>query len=445
MTKAEVEVPRRAVVRLVRFGFEDGERAARLLSDPALGLWDLERNEPADPEAGPVVAALARAGDPDLAAPLAAPAGRGAGPPTPAAVAAAACWPGCGARACCAAGCWRSWAPSSGLADHLAAHPGDWTVLDAEGDGIDRGRPARRPTSWNARCWPPSAPTPTTRPGACGWARARPTPRRSGSPRCAWPTAAAILSLAGRDLGDGLPAEEVAAELADIAAAVLTAGLALAVAEQPAGRRACRLAVIAWASAAGGSSTTSATSTSSSWPSRSTRPTPRARPDQRHPRRGRADADLPRGGLGGRRRAAPGGQGRRAGAHRRRARGLLRAVGQHLGVPGAAEDAAGRRRPRPRPGLRRRALAAGVDAGDRPDFVGEVQAMRRGWRPTSRPRRPSGSSSSAAAGCATSSSPSSCCRWCTAGPTSRCGSAARCRRSGRCRPAATSAGRTPPR
>src|SRR3712207_7367004 len=42
-------------------------RSARLLSDPALGLWDLERNEPADPEAGPVIAALARAGDPDLA------------------------------------------------------------------------------------------------------------------------------------------------------------------------------------------------------------------------------------------------------------------------------------------------------------------------------------------------------------------------------------------
>ena len=41
MTRAEVEIPRRAVVRLVRFGFEDGERAARLLSDPDLGLWDL--------------------------------------------------------------------------------------------------------------------------------------------------------------------------------------------------------------------------------------------------------------------------------------------------------------------------------------------------------------------------------------------------------------------
>src|SRR3954465_12365228 len=67
MTMAEAEIPRRAIVRLVRFGFEDGERAARLLSDPALGLWDLGRNAPADPGAGPVVAALARAGDPDLA------------------------------------------------------------------------------------------------------------------------------------------------------------------------------------------------------------------------------------------------------------------------------------------------------------------------------------------------------------------------------------------
>jgi glutamate-ammonia-ligase adenylyltransferase len=55
----------------------------------------------------------------------------------------------------------------------------------------------------------------------------------------------AILSLAGRDLGEGMAAEDAAAELADIAAAVLTAGLALAVAEQPADAAACRLAVIA--------------------------------------------------------------------------------------------------------------------------------------------------------------------------------------------------------
>ena len=67
MSSAAGEIPRRAVVRLVRFGFDEGERAAALLSDPSLGLWDLDRNEPADPEAGPVIAALARAGDPDLA------------------------------------------------------------------------------------------------------------------------------------------------------------------------------------------------------------------------------------------------------------------------------------------------------------------------------------------------------------------------------------------
>jgi glutamate-ammonia-ligase adenylyltransferase len=52
-------------------------------------------------------------------------------------------------------------------------------------------------------------------------------------------------AVAGRDLGDGVPAEDVASELADIAGAVLVAGLALAVAEQPADAPACRLAVLA--------------------------------------------------------------------------------------------------------------------------------------------------------------------------------------------------------
>ena len=145
MTLADEEIPRPAVVRLVRFGFEDGARAARLLSDPALGLWDLERNEPADPEAGPVVAALARAGDPDLAAPLAAPAGRGprrarttpGRPPR-------RCWPACAARGCCAAGCSRCSARAPGWPTTSPAHPADWTVLDDDGDGVARGsdRPA---------------------------------------------------------------------------------------------------------------------------------------------------------------------------------------------------------------------------------------------------------------------------------------------------------------
>src|SRR4051812_43995590 len=133
------DAPRRAVVRLVRFGFEDGTRAALLLSDPALGLWDLERNEPADPEAGPVVAALARAGDPDLALRslhrlVEALDGTDASGASAAALLA-------GLRG---SGLLRSrllavLGASSGLADHLAAHPGDWTVLDDDGEGSPRG------------------------------------------------------------------------------------------------------------------------------------------------------------------------------------------------------------------------------------------------------------------------------------------------------------------
>ena len=236
MSSAAAEIPRRAVVRLVRFGFEDGERAARLLSDPALGLWDLERNEPADPEAGPVVAALARAGDPDLAAPVAAPAGRGARPhrrvrrPRP-----RRCW-----RDLRGSGLLRSrllavLGASSGLADHLAAHPGDWTVLEDDGEGIFRGlgRAVGEGAASGSMLAAVGA-DPDDPPWGVRLGKGAPdaSPERIAALRLAYRRA--ILSLAGRDLGDGLPAEEVAAELADIAAAVLTAGLALAVAEQPA-------------------------------------------------------------------------------------------------------------------------------------------------------------------------------------------------------------------
>src|SRR3954466_15852742 len=132
MTMADAEIPRRAIVRLVRFGFEDGERAARLLSDPALGLWDLGRNEPADPEAGPVVAALARAGDPDLAVRSLSRLVEALDDGDPDGELAA----GLLARLR-GSGTLRSrllavLGASSGLADHLAANPADWVVLDTE-------------------------------------------------------------------------------------------------------------------------------------------------------------------------------------------------------------------------------------------------------------------------------------------------------------------------
>ncbi len=239
----DVEIPRRAVVRLVRFGFEDGERAARLLSHPDLGLWDLDRNEPADPEAGPVVAALARAGDPDLAVRSlhrlieALDAADASGEAAASLLARLRGSTLLRSRLLAVLGA------SSGLADHLAAHPEDWTVLDSDAEGAGQARPT--PLALERQMLAAVGADPDDPPWGVRIGRGAPdaSPARVAGLRLAYRRA--ILSLAGRDLGDNLPAEDAAAELADIAAGVLTAGLALAVAEQPADAAACRLSVIA--------------------------------------------------------------------------------------------------------------------------------------------------------------------------------------------------------
>jgi glutamate-ammonia-ligase adenylyltransferase len=245
VTVSEAEVPRRAVVRLVRFGFEDGARAALLLSDAALGLWDLERNEPADPEAGPVVAALARTGDPDLALRSLHRLVEALDSTDVSGGSAAALLAGLRGSALLRSRLLSVLGASSGLADHLAAHPGDWTVLDDEGNGIPRG--SNRPSAEDLRRDMLAAvgADPDDPPWGVRLGKAAPdaSPERIRELRLA--NRRAILSLAGRDLGEGLPAEEAAAELADIAAAVLTAGLALAVAEQPSTATPCRLSIIA--------------------------------------------------------------------------------------------------------------------------------------------------------------------------------------------------------
>nr|WP_208384075.1 bifunctional [glutamine synthetase] adenylyltransferase/[glutamine synthetase]-adenylyl-L-tyrosine phosphorylase [Modestobacter marinus] len=234
------EVPRRAVVRLVRFGFDDGARVARLLASPALGLWDLERNEPADPEAAPVVSALARAGDPDLAVRSLARLVEALDAADPGGELAAALLARLRGSATVRSRLLAVLGASAGLADHLAAHPTDWVVLDTE----DRtARPA--PHELEQQLLFAVGADPHDPPWGVRLGTAAPDadPARVRDLRHAY--LRAVLSLAGRDLGDGLPADEVAAELSDIAGAVLTAGLALALAEQPADATPCRLAVIA--------------------------------------------------------------------------------------------------------------------------------------------------------------------------------------------------------
>ena len=82
--------------------------------------------------------------------------------------------------------------------------------------------------------------------------------------------------------------------------------------------------------------------------------------------------------VAGRPRAAPRGQERAAGAHRRQPPQLLRALGEDLGVPGAAQGA--RRRGRPALWGRRTATRCSRWCGrpsSRENFVDDVQAMRR--------------------------------------------------------------------
>jgi glutamate-ammonia-ligase adenylyltransferase len=242
MTMADAEIPRRAVVRLVRFGFEDGERAARLLSDPALGLWDLDRNEPADPEAGPVVAALARAGDPDLAVRSLHRLVEALDGEDASGGAAATLLARLRGSALLRARLLAVLGASSGLADHLAAHPADWTVLDTDTGGQGSARPTA--AALEQQMLAAVGADPDDPPWGLRLGKAAPdaSPQRIAALRQAYRRA--VLSVAGRDLGEALAAEDVAAELADLAGAVLTAGLALAVAEQPADAAACRLAVI---------------------------------------------------------------------------------------------------------------------------------------------------------------------------------------------------------
>jgi glutamate-ammonia-ligase adenylyltransferase len=234
-----VEVPRRAVVRLVRLGFEDGERVARTLASPELGLWDLETNEPADPEAAPVVSALARAGDPDLAVLTLARLVEALDREDPGGELAAHLLARLRGSANLRGQLLAVLGASAGLDDHLVAHPEDWTVLDTDDGPV---RPT--PLSLEHQMLRAVGADPDDPPWGVGLGTPAPDADVSRVRDLRRAYLRAVLSVAGRDLGGGLTADEVAGELADLAGAVLVAGLALAVADQPPGAPHCRIAVI---------------------------------------------------------------------------------------------------------------------------------------------------------------------------------------------------------
>jgi [glutamine synthetase] adenylyltransferase / [glutamine synthetase]-adenylyl-L-tyrosine phosphorylase len=212
-----VSVPRRttAAARLARLGFADPARAELLLTEDLA----LDASQAGDG----LIDALATAADPDLA--LAALARM---PRDAELIRALGDDPRLRTRLAAVLGA------SAALGDHLARHPDHWRVLAGDDD-----LPAPEPVQVRAGLL------------AAVGARAE-DPEPVAGQAGADPVAALrvayrrrLLPLAARDLTGEASFDQVAAELADLAAAALEAALAIARANLPSGSAPCRLAVIA--------------------------------------------------------------------------------------------------------------------------------------------------------------------------------------------------------
>jgi glutamate-ammonia-ligase adenylyltransferase len=211
-----VSVPRRttAAARLARLGFADPARAELLLAgdlavDPGGALSD----------------ALGAAADPDLALAALARIPRDAG-----LVRALDGDPLLRARLAAVLG------SSVALGGHLARHPDHWRVLSGEGALPVPGPDEVRAGLLTAVGAAPEDPEPVAATGGGG---ADPVIELRVAYR------RRLLALAARDLTGEASLDQVAAELADLAAAALEAALAIARANLPPGSAPCRLAVIA--------------------------------------------------------------------------------------------------------------------------------------------------------------------------------------------------------
>jgi glutamate-ammonia-ligase adenylyltransferase len=212
---------RRSESKLVRLGFADEATARESIASPGLDIAG-------DPE---LLAALGEAADPDLAlASLI----RLAEAEDPKALREALReQPGLRARLIAVLGA------SSALGDHLVRHPEDWRLLEPEpGPAVDAA--ALRAGLLRAVGADPNAAEPVASSAEADAYEALRVQYRRG-----------VLTLAARDLTGYAELDEVAAELADLAAGTLDAALAVARAGLPAGAAPCRFAVIAMGKAGG--------------------------------------------------------------------------------------------------------------------------------------------------------------------------------------------------
>jgi glutamate-ammonia-ligase adenylyltransferase len=209
--------------RLARLGFADAARAECLLLTDLGGVGpDGGENDPAT---DPLLTALAAAADPDLALTGLARVFRAADD-AQALRQALRDEPEFRDRLTAVLGV------SAGLADHLTRHPGDCELLRGSADRPDPAELREQmlqAVGANPRLAEPVASSQDREPAAALAAAYR---RR-------------LLHLAARDMTAVVSVEAVVEELADIAAAVLEAALAVARSELPPGSEPCRLAVVA--------------------------------------------------------------------------------------------------------------------------------------------------------------------------------------------------------
>ena len=333
-------------------GFADADRAERLLSED-LAL---------DPEGADtdLLASLAAAADPDLALTTLA-----RMPLSGDLLAALRADAGLRSRLTAVLGA------SAALGDHLARHPEDWQVLSGPDALRSPGAAELRADLLMAVGAKPGDPEPVAGPAGA----------QGGDPAAAPVTSLAaayrrrLLHLAARDLTGAVTVDETAAELADLAAAALEAALAIARSQLPPGSAPARLAVIAMGKC-GGRELNYASDVDvifvaapaapgrAGRPGRARRPrrargTRHARPPHRGRRGSRAAHRHPAGRgpdpdlLAEHRRGCPVPRGpqpppgrprRPAGPHPGQPRRVLPALGQDVGVPGAAEGPSGGRR-----------------------------------------------------------------------------------------------------
>ena len=228
-------MPRRTTLaaRLARMGFADPARAEQLVGSLALGAGE----QAGISEAGTVLLeALGNAADPDLAL-----AALSRIPADEEMLAAIHEDPGLRRRLFAVLG------SSAALGDHLARHPEGWRLLRGQEALTCPSAAELRVALLTAVGADPAAAEPVA-------TAVPPPPPPDGDhrPRHADPATALrvayrqrLLHLAARDLTGQITFDEVAAELADLAAAALEAALAIARSQLPAGSAPGRLAVIA--------------------------------------------------------------------------------------------------------------------------------------------------------------------------------------------------------